>query len=569
MFPTPRRSDLSGGRAALDVVGTSIDGGLPAQGYRLTIDADGTRIDHADEAGLRYALDTVEQLRADEPVGTGVVEDWPDFTERAYMLDVSRDRVPTMETLGWLVDLLGRLRYTELQLYTEHTFAWPDHEIVWRDASPFTPEELATVDGWCRAAGLRLTPCLNGFGHMERFLRHEAYRHRAECPDGAPGIFGGITPPTTLAPTPDNAAFSIALYREYLEALPSTRLHAGGDEPFELGHGRSAGSVAARGRAAVYAEHLRRIVQPFTDDGLEVLFWGDVLSREPDLVAGLPEGATAVAWWYAPPRQDPPAISQLFGPEIAARLGMPEDALLGFTAHTRAFAETDLPFWVAPGTSSWNSLIGRWPDAAANIDDAVAVGADLGTRGVLLTDWGDGGHHQPMAVSLLPLVHAAGAAWCRATHDPAAVPRQVDVLVAAPGAGEALARLGAIDDLLGIRQFNASAVNNALFGTFVPGRRRGHAEAFAAAEEMLDAAGRTAIPDLAPPLADGVIAASRLARNGLWRLADALDHPAPARELVDDDLRECIELHGSAWLETSRLGGLVDSLARLEARLAT
>lgn len=59
-----------------------------------------------------------------------------------YMLDVSRFRVPTMETVKRQVDILADLGYNHFQLYTEHTFAYPGHEDVWREASPFTPDEM-------------------------------------------------------------------------------------------------------------------------------------------------------------------------------------------------------------------------------------------------------------------------------------------------------------------------------------------------------------------------------------------------------------------------------------------
>ena len=59
----------------------------------------------------------------------------PAFDNRCFMLDVSRDRVPTMETLRWLVDVLSMLRYSELQLYVEHTFEFVGHERVWCEAS--------------------------------------------------------------------------------------------------------------------------------------------------------------------------------------------------------------------------------------------------------------------------------------------------------------------------------------------------------------------------------------------------------------------------------------------------
>ena len=55
------------------------------------------------------------------------------------MLDVSRDRVPTLRTLRLIVDLLARYRYTQSQLYTEHTFAYAGHESVWEEPDPVTP----------------------------------------------------------------------------------------------------------------------------------------------------------------------------------------------------------------------------------------------------------------------------------------------------------------------------------------------------------------------------------------------------------------------------------------------
>ena len=81
----------------------------------------------------------------------------PVFERRCYMLDVSRDRVPTLETLAWLIGILGRLRFNELQLYIEHTFTYQGHEVVWRDASAYTPQD--TRRDRCSHRGLTIAPC--------------------------------------------------------------------------------------------------------------------------------------------------------------------------------------------------------------------------------------------------------------------------------------------------------------------------------------------------------------------------------------------------------------------------
>jgi hexosaminidase len=111
-----------------------------AQGYELSV-ADG-RI-HAvagGPAGLFYAVQTLCQLLSQ---GAGCLpllrcRDWPDFPHRGVMLDISRDKVPTLETLYSLVDTLAAWKINQLQLYTEHTFAYRRHPAVWADASPLT-----------------------------------------------------------------------------------------------------------------------------------------------------------------------------------------------------------------------------------------------------------------------------------------------------------------------------------------------------------------------------------------------------------------------------------------------
>ena len=82
------------------------------------------------------------------------------------MLDVSRDRVPTMATLRWFVDVLSALGYNELQLYVEHTFEFVGHERVWREASPLTAQEIKELARYAAVGGVELVANLNTFGHM-------------------------------------------------------------------------------------------------------------------------------------------------------------------------------------------------------------------------------------------------------------------------------------------------------------------------------------------------------------------------------------------------------------------
>ena len=491
----------------------------------------------------------------------------PVFAQRAYMLDISRDRVPTNETLEWLVGVLAATGFNELQLYIEHTFDYVGHEKVWADASPLTHDDMRWLDGVCAAAGVTLVANMNGFGHMERWLRHDDYRSRAECPDGfASPLGGGFSQPTCLAPTADNARLAVALARDMASVVGSRRIHIGGDEPFELGEGASAEAVAAQGRDHVYLEHLSRIIEPLVADGYEVMFWADLFRRDASLIPELPGGTAPVVWNYEAPSTA--SWMDLLPAGFAERLGIPDDANLGFVAHARLFIDAGVPFWVAPGTSSWNTIIGRNENAAANISDAVDVGMTHGSPGLLLTDWGDGGHWQPLPVSLPSIVRAGAAASTGEVPADDRVWTTIDTMLGCePGVGELIDRLGTISQSIGLTSPNGSALAAAIGSGPFPVMGEPDRAGLDAADRLLQqASARFGAGSVGGPrgavIAAEMAAACGLAHHGLRRLAEERDlrlHSA-AEAAAPSDL---IERQRSAWLRSSRPGGLDDSIAKL------
>ena len=553
----------------------SVDASLPAQGYALELDAAGIRIRHADDAGLRYARTTLHQLRVatdGERLPGLAIRDWPDFPVRGYMLDVSRDRVPTRETLAHVVSSLAALKLNHLQLYTEHTFAYPGHERVWRGASPLTADDVHWLDGLCRTRGIELAANQNCFGHMARWLAHEPYRALAEAPDGWQLRDGTRRPPSVLAPSDESYTLVAGLLRELTPHFTSRLVNVNCDETFELGQGRSKGAVRERGRGRVYLDFLLRIVRGLHEDGCHVLFWGDILRSHPELLSELPkDDATALVWHYEAP-VDPAALP----PALLERLadyGVDADTVRGFAGQVRPFAEAGYPHWVCPGTSTWNALVGRVPNARANLDDAARTGLESGAGGYLITDWGDNGHLQPPSVSLLPLAYGAAQAWCHEANgglDPAPA---VDAHLFRDGArelGAALTTLGGAYARTGRTTPNASPLFHALVGAR-PAAAFGELDRDGIARLLDDVAGaRAAIGRSDPQAPDGPLARRELAQAAhLTELGARLlaaeaglpDRAAPARELA-----RAIAEQRACWLQRSRPGGLDDSTARLRRR---
>ena len=161
------------------------------QGYRLSIDGGGVRIAAPRPIGVAYGIATLRQwLRLHPaPADSGArsvpalaVRDRPDFEHRGVLQDISRNKVPSLDTLCALIDRFAGWKINQLQLYMEHTFAYRGHEVVWRGADPLTAEEVRRLASHCAARGIELVPNQNSFGHFHRWLIHPPYRSLAVCP---------------------------------------------------------------------------------------------------------------------------------------------------------------------------------------------------------------------------------------------------------------------------------------------------------------------------------------------------------------------------------------------------
>ena len=370
------------------------------------------------------------------------INDFPVLKRRGFMLDVSRCKVPTMETIFELIDLLSLLRFNEFQLYIEHTFAFREHKTVWENFSPFTGSEIKEIDSYCSDRFIELVPNLNSFGHFERWLRHEPYKKLAECPNGfqRDEPFMVRDHGSVLKPNQDSLTFIDSLYEEYLPHFSSSKFNVGLDEPWELGQGWSRSNVREIGKHTVYLEHLKGILDLVESRGKSMEFWADVLLEKPENAKHLPSSASPIIWGY---EADHP-----------------------FDEESRNVASCGLNFSLAPGTATWRSFSGRWDTVCKNLSSACDNARKHRAEGILLTSWGDCGNHQPWATLYPPLFLAAELVWNgKKTNDDiigSAIDREV---FKKPNCrlGKAFIDLAKLDQIIGFNLPNNSLPWFALF----------------------------------------------------------------------------------------------------------
>ena len=535
------------------------------QSYRLSIGPDDLTLIAGDQLGLYYGFMTLRQLvrQADKAgrIPFVHIEDWPEFPVRGVMLDISRDRVPTMETLKRLIVLWSELKFNQVQLYTEHTFAYPVHRIVWEQASPITPREAEELDHYCRERAIELVPNQNSFGHMERWLKHDRYSGLSDATGSFVDPWGGLRhQPTTLNPLdPDSLHLLSGLYDGLLPHFSSNMINVGADEPFDLGQGRSREACEQRGPGRVYLEFMLKIHGELSQRGKVMQFYGDIVLHHPELITKLPRDVIALNWGY---EADHP-----------------------FNKESRLFAKAGLQFYVCPGTSSWNSLGGRWNNARQNILSAAREGRSAKASGFLLTDWGDNGHWQQLPVSYPAYLFASAVSWNpeagQKINLEACLSRHV-FRDDTERAAQALIILGNLYEDGIVRFRNAGAIAVLLLlelqqyhqEAFKRFRNHDFAREQAGIAEALSLLRQADIRAEDADLlyreltftANLMAHASRLGKQR-FTTADLLtaEIPPSVRKTLAAELKALIEVFKNLWLSRSRPGGLKDSAGRMIA----
>ena len=370
---------------------------LPREGYRLTISASGIDIEYGGNPGLYYGINTVGQIHRQLNGRLPALEitDWPDLPVRGVMLDISRDKIPTMETLYDAVDMLAMLRYNHLQLYVEgFSFAYPSFRDLWEETeTPVTGDEMQQLEQYAAERMIELVPNQNMLGHMAAWLETDRFAHLAECPDGFM-LMGLIEHNSTLdLSNPESLVLVKQMTDDMLPYFSSGLFNANLDEPFELGQCNTRELAAKRGGAGfLYLDFLKEINSYVRENhGKQMLIWGDIAAKHPEIIPQIPENIILIEWGY--------------------------ESVHPFDEHAARLSEAGIPFLLAPGTSSWTTFTGRTDNMTGNIDAALDAALTHGGLGILLTDWGDLGHWQYWPVSWAPITYGAAVSWNYESRD--------------------------------------------------------------------------------------------------------------------------------------------------------
>lgn len=357
--------------------------------YKLSIKKDNIEINASTSKGLFYGIQTLIQIIREYGYSLPgvIIEDKPYFKHRGFYHDVTRGKVPKLETLMNLVDKASFYKINELQLYIEHTFAFKGMSEVWIDKDPLTSEEIILLDRYCKNKHIELIPSISTFGHLYEVLRTKSFKNLCELTETTKPEYSFVDRMAhhTLNVTDEDSIKLVGnMLEQFMPLFSSNKFNICCDETFDLGKGKSSKEADRLGIGKLYVDFLNKVISIVKEYDKEIMFWGDVILNHPDLINTIDKDAICLNWnyWCGVEEKD-----------------------------TRIIAESGRKQYVCPGVGGWSHLMNLMDNAFENIYRMISYGVKYDAIGVLNTNWGDYGHINLLYSSIPGMIYGAALSW--------------------------------------------------------------------------------------------------------------------------------------------------------------
>ncbi|MDV4150720.1 glycoside hydrolase family 20 zincin-like fold domain-containing protein [Clostridium sp. AL.422] len=357
--------------------------------YKLTIEKGSIEIEASTSKGLFYGIQTLIQIIKEYGYSLPgvIIEDKPYFKHRGFYHDITRGKVPKLETLMYLVDKAAFYKINELQLYIEHTFAFKGMSEVWIDKDPLTSEEILLLDRYCKNKHIELIPSIATFGHLYEVLKTKSFKKLCELtePEESDYSFVDRMAHHTLNVTDEDSIRLVKyMLNQFIPLFSSNKFNICCDETFDLGKGKSSKTAEKLGVGKLYVDFLNKVISIVKKYDKEIMFWGDVILGHPDLINNIDKDVICLNWnyWCGVEEKD-----------------------------TKIISESGRKQYVCPGVGGWSHLMNLMDNAFENIYRMISYGVKYDAIGVLNTNWGDYGNINLLSSSIPGMIYGAALSW--------------------------------------------------------------------------------------------------------------------------------------------------------------
>jgi hexosaminidase len=375
---------------------------MAKEGYVLGIGAEGIVIGAESARGLLYGTTTLRQMLVYRGRNVSLpavrVRDWPKMSMRGVHDEFSYGQISTMENFKDMIRFLAEFKMNTLIFYFEDTFRFKRYPTIGDGRGALTREQVDELEAFAKPLGVEIFPVFEMLGNQGALLMLDEVRPFAEYP-GAHSFS-----------VDDNAfEFLANCFREIADAFDSKYFHAGLDESWDLGFGKSEELVKRVGRGPAHAAHYRRINDLLKSRGKTMLMYGDIILKYPEILDLIPKDIVLMDWQYEPADHYPTV-------DVLGSKGF--------------------PILVLPGMSNWDRIFPDMSKAMINIRnftlDCYRQPHPLGS---ITSTWGDNGSKNLRELLYYGYAYGAQVTWSPDSTDVSIFSDRFFTLWNGPGTG--------------------------------------------------------------------------------------------------------------------------------------
>ena len=181
------------------------------------------------------------------------------------MIDCSRNAVMNVEAVKKYANIIRKMGYNTLMLYTEDTYEVDNQPFFGHLRGRYSKEELKEIDRYCRDIDIELIPCIQTLAHLESMFKWpEKYGKINDCDD------------ILLIDSADTYKLIEDMISTVAECFTSRKIHIGMDEAYRVGMGRYRELYGEKDRFSIINGHLHKVCSILKCYGFEPMIWSDM-----------------------------------------------------------------------------------------------------------------------------------------------------------------------------------------------------------------------------------------------------------------------------------------------------
>ena len=329
------------------------------QGYNIIIKDKFIHVSASTPQGLFYGTQSLKQLIRHQILTENNLNipcygifDYPSLEYRGWMDDISRGPIPTKEFIKEEIRRLAEYKFNFFNLYTEHLFKLEDYPDI-APTDGLTAEEIKELTDFAKDYYIEFIGNQQCFAHAEKTLDNPFY-------DDIKDTRFNFNPSVD-----ETYEFLEVLLGETAQAYESKYFNINCDETESLGNGKAKSYIDSLGAENAYCQHINKVYDILKKYDKEVMMWGDIIAKNPEMIKQLPDDIQFIVWSYG-------------GRD-------------SFDEMIEPFKNSGHKFWVAPGASCWATSFPYIDNYIKNIANFARDAERHGAKGIINTAWDDYG----------------------------------------------------------------------------------------------------------------------------------------------------------------------------------